>query len=145
MLHGERHGLFLVDVLAGVERGGEVLAVQVLRGGDEDGVDVLVVEQVAVVEVGLGVGRDRLDVFEAPGVDVGGADAFHVVAGERLLQDLGAAGAGADDAEADALVGAQDIGRGQRAGQTGGDFADEIAARLHGETDSLRVHPIIYG
>ena len=58
VVHGERHGLFLVDMLAGVERRGEVLAVQVLRGGDQDGVDALVVEQVAVIEVGLGVRRD---------------------------------------------------------------------------------------
>ena len=86
-----------------------------------------------------------LDVFQAAGVDVGGADAFDVLAGERLLQDFGAAGAGTDDAEADALVGAEGVGGGQRAGQTGGDIADEITARLHGETDSLGVHPIIYG
>ena len=85
------------------------------------------------------------DIFQAAGIDVGSADAFHVLAGERLLQDFGAAGAGSDDAEADALVGAQDVGGGQGAGQTGGDIADEITARLHGETDSLRVHPIIYG
>ena len=55
VIHGERHRLFLVDVLAGVERGGEVLAMQVLRRGDQDRVDDLVFEQVAVVEIGLGV------------------------------------------------------------------------------------------
>ena len=132
VVHGERHGLFLVDMLAGGDGGGEVLAVQVLRGGDQDGVDVLVFQQVAIVEVGLGVGRDLLDIFQAAGVDVGSADAFHVLAGERLLEDLGAAGAGTDDAEADALVGAQGVAGCQRAGQTGGDIADEITARLHG-------------
>ena len=67
-----------------------------------------------------------LDVFEAARVDVGGADAFDVFAGERLLEDLGAARAGTDDAQADALVGAQGIAGGQRSGQTGGDVADEI-------------------
>ena len=56
VVHGERHGLLLVDVLAGIERGGEMLGVQVLRRGDQDRVDVLVFEQVAVVQVGLGVG-----------------------------------------------------------------------------------------
>ena len=55
VVDGERHGLFLIHVLAGVERGDEVLAVQVLRSGDQDGVDDLVVEQMAVIEIGLGV------------------------------------------------------------------------------------------
>ena len=109
VVHGERHGLFLVDMLAGGDGGGEVLAMQVLRGGDQHRVDVLVVQQVAIVEVSLGVGRDLLDVFQAARVDVGGADAFHVLAGQRLLQDFGAAGAGTDDAEADTLVRAQGI------------------------------------
>ena len=34
MVDGKGHRLFLVDVFAGVERGGEVFAVQVLRRGD---------------------------------------------------------------------------------------------------------------
>ena len=61
VLHGERHGFFLVDVLAGVERGHEVLAVQVLRGRDQHRVDALVFQEMAVVEVSLGVGRDLLE------------------------------------------------------------------------------------
>ena len=133
VVDGERHGLFLIDVLASRDGGGEVLGMEVLRCGDEDGVDVAVVEQAAVVEVGLGAGRDSLDVFQAAGIDVGGADAFHVLAGEGLLKDLGAAGAGTDDAEADTLAGAEGIAGRQRAGQTGGDVAEEIAARLHGD------------
>ena len=134
MIHRERHGLFLIDVLAGGEGVGEVLAVQVLRGGDEDGVQVLVVEQAMVVQVGPGAGRDRLHGLERLGVHVGGAHTFHVGQGDSLLEDLAAAIANADDADADALVGAQDIGRGQRASQTGGDVTDEITARLHGDT-----------
>ncbi len=88
-----------------------MLAVQVLRGGDQDRVDVLILEQAAIVEVGLGVGGDLLDVFQAARIDIGGGDAFHVFAGERGLQDFGAAGARPDDADADTLVRAQHIGR----------------------------------
>ena len=55
VIHGERHGLFLIDMLAGGDGGGEVLAVQVLRRGDQDRVDVLVFEQAAIIEVRLGV------------------------------------------------------------------------------------------
>ena len=81
VLHGERHGFFLIDVLAAAESGGEVLGVEVLRGGDEDGVDVRVVEQAAIVEVGLGVGRAALNIFQAAGIDVGGAGACDIFAG----------------------------------------------------------------
>src|ERR1039458_3120770 len=144
VVDGERHGLFLIDMLATRDGGDEVLGVEVLRGGDEHGVDVAVVQQAAVVEVGLGEGRDLPDIFQAAGIDVGGADAFHVLAGEGLLKDLGAAGTGADDAEADTLAGAEGVAGRQRAGQTGGDVADEIAARLHGDR-LLGRKLIIYG
>ena len=39
VLHGERHRLFLVDVLAGLERGDEMLGMQVLRRGDQHRID----------------------------------------------------------------------------------------------------------
>ena len=42
VLHRERHRLFLIDVLAGVQCRDEVLAVQVLGRGDEHCVDALV-------------------------------------------------------------------------------------------------------
>src|ERR1017187_515980 len=133
VVHRERHGLFLVDMLATGEGGGEMLAVEVLRGSDQDGVDILVVQQAAIVQVGLGGRRDLFDIFQAAGIDVGGADALHVFAGERLLQDFGAARARTDDAQADTLVRAEGIAGRQRAGQTGSDMADEITARLHGK------------
>ena len=60
VVHGERHGLFLVDVLASLERRHEMLAVEVLGRGDDDGVNALVIQQVAVVQVGLGGGRQLL-------------------------------------------------------------------------------------
>ena len=104
VVHRERHGLFLVDVLAGIERGGEAFGVQMLRGGDQYGIDILVLQQAAIVKVGFGVGRNAFHVFQAAGVDVGRADAFGVGAGDRLAENLGAAGAGSDDADADALV-----------------------------------------
>ncbi len=128
VVHGERHGLFLVDVLAGVQRGDEVLAVQVLRGGDQDGVDGLVVEQVAVVEIGLGSGHDLLRVFQALGVDVGESQEFGIGAIDYFADQGHATIARADDAEANAIVGSQHVGGGQRAGQAGCDLADEIAA-----------------
>ena len=128
VVDGERHGLFLIDVLAGIERGGEMLAMEMLRRGDQDGVDGFVVEQIAVVEIGLGVGRNQFGVFETLGIDIGEGDELGVGAGDGGFNVLHAAVAGADDAEADAVVGSQDVGNRERAGQAGSDFADEIAS-----------------
>jgi len=58
-----------------------VLAVQVLRRGDEHRVDGRVVEEGAVVRVGLGVGREALGLLEAAGVDVGESREFGVRTG----------------------------------------------------------------
>ena len=80
VLHGERHGLFLVDVFARVERGREALGVQVLRRRDEHRVDVLVLQQTAVIGVRFGVGSDGAGLVQAARVDVGGADAIDVFA-----------------------------------------------------------------
>ena len=45
----EGHGLFLVDVFAGLDRGDEVQGVLVLGRGDQDRVDVFVIQELAVV------------------------------------------------------------------------------------------------
>ena len=52
MVGTERHRLFLIDVLARLDRGHEVEGVLMLRRGDEHGVDRLVVEQLPEVLVG---------------------------------------------------------------------------------------------
>ena len=51
VVDGEGHGAFLIDVFAGGEGVDEMLAVQVLGRGDENGVDGLVVQQPAVIEM----------------------------------------------------------------------------------------------
>ena len=70
VIRSERHRLLLIDVLAGVERGGEAFGMQVLRRCDEDGVDGFVVEQMAVVKISLGVGRGLLDLFQAIRINI---------------------------------------------------------------------------
>src|SRR5262249_15237199 len=128
------HRLFLVDVLAGGQRVREVLAVEVLRGGDQDGVDILVFKKTTMIQIRFGVGRDRFGGFEGFGVDVGDTDAFDIGGRDRLLKNFPAAVAGSDDADADAVVGSEDVGCGERAGQTGRDVTDEITTRLHGDS-----------
>ena len=115
MLHRERHRLFLVDMLARVQRGSEALRVQVLRRGDQDGVDVLVLQHAVVVQVRLGIGSDLPGLFQPPRVDIGRANALHVFQGQRLAQNLRSARAGPDNSQADAFVRAQHVGSGQSA------------------------------
>jgi hypothetical protein len=88
VVHAERHGLFLVDVLARVERRYEMLAMQMLRRGDEDRVDALVVQKVAVVEIGLGRGRRLERGFETLCVDIGEGNELGVGAGDRCCTRL---------------------------------------------------------
>ncbi len=128
----EGHGLLDVDVLAGVERGDEVLGMQVLGSGDDNGVDRGIFQEAAIVEMGAGGGSDGARFVQAAGVDVGHAGALGVGAGKGVAQELRAARASADDGEAYAVIGAEDIGRGESAGESGGHVADEITARLHG-------------
>jgi len=85
------------------------------RRGDQDRIDALVFQQVTVVEIRLRIRRNLLHIVEAARVDVGGPDAFHVLAGHRFAQDLRPARARSDDADADASVRAQDVGRGEGA------------------------------
>ncbi len=125
----ERHGLFLVDVFAGLDGVDEVLAMEVLRGGDEDGVDALVVEQAAVIEIGGGAGDELLGVFEAAGVDVGEGDEIDIGAAQRPAGDLRAAVANADDARANAVVRAENaFGIGERGGEAGCHGPEKLAA-----------------
>ena len=63
MVHRKRHGLFLVNVFAGLHSRDEAFAMQMLRRGDEDGIDRFVFQQVTVIEIGLGVGREFPGVF----------------------------------------------------------------------------------
>jgi hypothetical protein len=64
MIDREGHGLFLINMLAGLDGVDEVLAVQMLRGGDDDGVDGLVIEQAAMIEISGCAGDEPLGVVE---------------------------------------------------------------------------------
>jgi len=69
------HGFFEVDVLASFDGVDGGLFVPVVGGGDEDGVDVLAGEDLAVVAGGEEVGAPQLfGVGEAAVVAVGGGD-----------------------------------------------------------------------
>ena len=78
-------------------------------------------------------GRDRRGRLQALRIDVGESGDLGVGAGADVIDQLHAAVARADDADADAVVRAQDAGRtsGQGPGQAVGDLTDEIPAGIH--------------
>ena len=57
LLNGERHGLFEVHVLLGVEGRLEHGKVLVIGRGDDDGVEAGLAEQLVVIDVSLGLRR----------------------------------------------------------------------------------------
>jgi len=85
VLHVERHRFFQVHVLARVDRVHEVLRVQMLRRGDDDGIDGLVVQQTPVIEKSGGAGHKLLRVVQALGVDVGEPSQLHIGARQSLM------------------------------------------------------------
>ena len=100
----KRHGLFLIHVLSRIHCRDEALRMEMLWSGDQDRVDRLIVQHMAVVDVSLRVRRQFLRAFEPPRVDIGEGDEFGIRAGDGLPRDLRAAISDPDDAEADAVI-----------------------------------------
>ena len=126
LVDGVRDGLLDVDVLAGGDGLERHRLVPVIGSADEDRVYVLVVEHAAVVGDLRRLAPGDLHRLQHPGlVDVGDRD--HLLARQRpeLLHEVARAAAGADHADADAVVRAEG-GRRRRVppGQEGGGGTD---------------------
>ena len=132
VLHREGHGLFLVDVLPCLERRYETFLMQMLRGGDQHRIDVLVLQHAVVIKISLGIGSDGFHGVQTLGVDVGRANQFGIPTPQGLAQDFGPPVAGSDNAKADTVIRAQNVRSGQCARQPGSYFADKMTPGLHG-------------
>jgi len=131
------HGLFLVDILAGLNGGNEVERMQVLGSSDEDGVDGFVVEQAPKIGVGLNGGNNLLGFVEAAGVDVGDGDSLGVGGVDSLFENVQSPTASTDQGKADAVIGAEDArgcekGIADQGGSTSCNTVDEISSIEHG-------------
>ena len=120
-------GLLAVNILAGAHTGDNEWHVPVVWRGDHHGVDVLPVEDLAVVEAEERVGRGVLGLgFQAPGfVDVAAGDDLVLFGELQLAQQILTAAAGADGADAYAVVGSHYSAVGRGGGQRS---LDELAA-----------------
>ena len=101
------HGLFAVDVFAGFERVDGGLAVPVIWGGDDDGFDVFVVEDLVVVAGGAdGLSGDLACEGVAAVVEVAGGDALGLGERDGGSQERRALDADTDRGKADTVTGA---------------------------------------
>jgi len=129
---GERERFLDVNVFARAAGVDAHEGVPVVGGGDHDGVDVVAVEDAAVVFIGVGGRAGGFDGAIAIGRDEV-ADGGDVLIGELFgrPEEGGAAVADADEAEADAVGGALDLRIG--GGGEGGGLGETAAGgRRHG-------------
>ena len=102
-----RHGLLAIDIFAGRDSVFEDVAMLVVHGGDQDRVNILAVENAAVVAYGFDVGI--LHRFAGGGVaavvKIADADALNAGDVERSLEVFASANAGADRGKADGVAG----------------------------------------
>ncbi len=84
-----------------------------LRRGDDHRVDGGIFEETAGIRISSGVWCEVQSFFEPAGIDVGEGYEFSVWAGGGFTGELSAAVADADDADADAVTGAEDTTRGK--------------------------------
>src|SRR5208283_2226736 len=131
------HGLFLVDILAGLNGGNKVERMQVLGSSDEDGVDGFIVEQASKIGVGLNRGNNLLGFVEAAGVDVGDGDSLRVGGVDSLFENVQSPATSTDQGKADAVIGAEDArgcekGIADQGGSTSCNTVDEISSIEHG-------------
>lgn len=99
---GVGHGFFAVDVMAGFERGQDMLGVEPERCSDDDGVEVFAIEEGAIVGVGGDlVPAGFVQLSEARRVDIGSCYDFYAGDTEEAANEFVAAAAGADDSQSE--------------------------------------------
>ena len=106
-----------------------MLAMQVLRRGDQHGVDGFVVQQPAMIQIAGGIRGKLLGILQPARIDIGECGKIDVGALERPARNLGSTVANADDSHADPVVRAEHALRhGERGGETGSHGPDEFTA-----------------
>ncbi len=111
MLGIERHGLFLIDVLARLNGGNKAQGVLMLGSYNNDGVDAFVVQQSAEVLIGFDSGNDGLHFFQMTGVHIGHRHRLDVGTLDGRFEIELAARASSNQADSNAVIGSQHAAR----------------------------------
>ena len=137
LLDRVRHRLFAVDMLARFERIAGDLGVPVVGRGDQHGVDIVTLEDFAIVAVTFRL-RDRLGPRDSPPINVADGDDLDVVGLGPLHQPGNVTGplpADADHSHANAIIGA-DCRRRRQTGHRHG------SGRRHGSPNKLSTRKV---
>ena len=111
MVRVERHGLLLIHIFARLNGRHEVKRVLVLRRGDENRVNRLVIEQPPKITVSLEPRGESLRLVQPAGIDIRDCHGLYVRTAQGGPKDLLSPAARANQADADALIGAEDAPR----------------------------------
>ena len=103
----ERHSLFLVNVLSGLDGGNEIQRVLVLWRSNQHRVDGFVVEHFAEILVGMDRGNDSLHFVQAPRIDIRHGYRFDIGALDGGVKDFLAAIPASNKTDSYAVVGSQ--------------------------------------
>ena len=101
------HGFLRVEVLSGGQRIQEMSRMDVQWAGDENAVNVLHVQQAAMVVERLNLRRQLFRFFAAAGVNIRDRHELHVRNSQHLVQKFLAASAHADHPHANTIVRAE--------------------------------------
>ena len=140
---GVRHGLLAIDVFAGGAGIFKDVAMLVVHGGDENGVNVFAIENGAIVAGGwdAGVFHGFLRGDVAAVIEVADGDALNAGNLEGSLEMFASANAGADGGEAHGVAGSDRTGRG---GEQMG-LQDRLWRRVGGESAGAEMDELTTG
>ena len=117
-----------------------------LGRGDENCVDRRIVEQMAIVAIGLGARSEFRGIGETARPDVRERREFDAGACGRFARKLRAAITNADDTDSKTIIRAEDPACREAAGKAGRDVADEVSSCLHGtSSDFTACHKLRLG
>jgi len=116
-------GLLAIDIFSGAHGGDRDRYVPVVGCANHNGIDIFTIEDLAVIQVIARVRRGVLGFgLQPPGfVNVAAGDDFVLFGEFQLAQEILAASAGADGADAYAVIGAQDLAVRRGGGQCSSD------------------------
>src|SRR5215831_6301243 len=119
-----------------------MFAMQVLRRRDEDGIERTILQEAAIVQIGLRLRCNRRAFLQALGVHIGKPAEFSVRALQREVDDFLATRPIPDDPEANPVVGAQQAG-GLKRGR--GRAKKEAPAIVHRMFLTIPTHAVVGG
>jgi hypothetical protein len=95
----------MIHILTRLDAGNEMTRMQMLRRRDQDGIDGLILQQLAEIPISPGCGGKSLRLVQTPGIRIGDANGLDPGTAEGIAEYLPSARPGTNQADANAVVG----------------------------------------